>query len=98
MKISILEYIGSVEKGILVLLSVIYDSKYYEATFFYTADDILLTISSELETEIGCKITEHKDYVDILKDILKKIVPYNEMINRVDPIDFHRWNPKNVVE
>jgi len=97
MKISILEYVGSVEKGILVLLSVIYDSKYYEATFFYTADDILLTISTELETVLGCEITKYPDYTNILKDILKKIVPYNDMINRVDPIDFHRWNPKNVI-
>ena len=96
MKISILEYLGKADKGILVLLSVIHDSKYYEATFFYTADDILLTISNELELAIGCEITKYPDYVNILKDILKKIIPYNDMINRVDPIDFHRWNPKNV--
>ena len=33
-KISILEYLGKLEQGVLVLLSIVYNNQYYEATFF----------------------------------------------------------------
>ena len=90
-KISILEYLGKVENGILLLISIVYQKKYYEATFFYSEKDILLTISDDLELTLGHKIQDDKNYVSILKDILSKIVPYHEMIDRIDNVDFSRW-------
>jgi len=47
---SVLEYLGKVETGVLVLLSVVYEKKYFEATFFYDDKNIVLTISDELES------------------------------------------------
>jgi hypothetical protein len=82
--VSILEYLGKVDNAILVLLSIIYNEKYYEATFLYNKEDILLTASEELEQDLGYKITEDSEYVDLLRNILKQIVPYNELINRID--------------
>jgi hypothetical protein len=82
--VSILEYLGKVDDAILVLLSIIYNEKYYEATFLYNKEDILLTASEELEQDLGYKITEDSEYVDLLRNILKQIVPYNELINRID--------------
>ncbi len=87
---SVLEYLGKVEGGILVLLSVIYEKKYFEATFYYNDQHIVLTISDELESIVG-DIKTHPEYFDCLKDILKKIVPYNEMFERIDPVNFARW-------
>ena len=87
---SVLEYLGKVEGGVLVLLSVIHEKKYYEATFFYDDKDIILTISDELEEIVG-DIKEHTEYFDCLRDILKRIVPYNEMFERIDNVDFSRW-------
>ena len=91
MKPSILEYIGTVNNGVLVLISITYNDKYYEGTFYYTDKDMLLTASEELEKDLGHKIIEDKEYVTILKNILKRIVPYNEIVNTLDPIDFTRW-------
>ena len=34
MKPSILEYIGTIENGVLVLISILYNEKYYEGTFY----------------------------------------------------------------
>lgn len=82
--VSILEYLGKVDDAILVLLSIIYNEKYYEATFLYNKEDILLTASEELEQDLGYEITEDSEYVDVLRNILKQIVPYNELINRID--------------
>lgn len=88
---SILEYLGQVEGGILVLISITYKNKYYEATFFYNDKDIVLTVNDELEKDIEQSIKQHLYYPELLKDILKKIVPYPEMIKRIDPVDFSRW-------
>lgn len=87
---SVLEYLGKHDGGILVLVSLICDDITYDSTFFYNAENILLTIPEELELLIG-DITKHEDYIDIIKTILKKIVPYSEMYNRIDDIDFNKW-------
>ena len=84
--ISILRYLGKLKGGIIVLLSIVYNKKYYEATFYYNAEDILLTISDNLEKILGHKITEDSEYVNILKDILKKITPYNEINSKIPEI------------
>lgn len=88
--ISILEYLGTVKGGVLVLLGIMYEGEFYEATFFYNSERIVLTISEELESKIG-DVKNLKEYPEILRTILKKIVPFNEIYERLDPIDFGRW-------
>jgi hypothetical protein len=83
--ISILEYLGKIENGILVLLSFVYNDKYYESTYFYTNNEIVLTVSEELESDLGHKIQEDPEYPEIIKTIIRKVVPYNEMIKRILP-------------
>lgn len=87
---SVLEYLGKVEDGVLVLLSVMHQRNYYEATFFYDDKNIILTISDELESVVG-DIKKHPEYMDCLRDILRKAVPYDEMFERIDPVNFGRW-------
>jgi hypothetical protein len=93
---SIIEYLGKIEKGVLVLVGLIHENVYYESTFYYDDENIVLTIPEELEEIVG-EITEHPNYKDILSSILKKIVPYDEMFNRLDPIDFGRWTDGDIV-
>jgi len=87
---SIIEYLGKVDGGILVLLGIVYEEVYYESTFFYNKESILLTIPEELEKEIG-EITKHPEYPDLIRNILKQIVPFDEMYDSIDPVDFGRW-------
>ena len=88
--ISIIEYLGKVDGGILVLIGILHNEVYYEATFFYNESDILLTISEEMELVTG-PINQHINYKDILSDILKRIVPYSDMHDKIDPVNFSRW-------
>ncbi len=88
--VSILEYLGKVEDGVLVLIGVVHNKIYYEATFFYTDKDIIFTISEELETVIG-EIKKHPEYTLILKDLIRMVVPYEQMIDSIDPVNFARW-------
>lgn len=88
--VSVIEYLGKVESGILVLIGIVYQTKYYESTFYYNEKDILFTISEELESITG-DIKVHPEYQNILIDILKKVVPFNEIYERIDDVDFKRW-------
>lgn len=84
--VSILDYLGKINKGVLVLLSIVYKEKYYEATFFYNNEDMLLTPSDNLEKSLSIKIEQHPDYIELLKEILKKIAPYGEVISQLKSI------------
>lgn len=92
-QISILEYLGKLEDGVMTLLSIVYDGIYYEATYFYTSEDLVLTVPEELEEALGHKITEDESYPDLLRGIIRKVVPYSEIYSRIDDIDFTRWIP-----
>jgi disulfide oxidoreductase YuzD len=88
---SILEYVGLINDGVLVLISIVWNEKYYEATFYYTDKDILLTASEELEKDLGHEITKDENYIPLIKVLLRKIVPYDEIRNKLDPVNFDRW-------
>ena len=90
---SVLEYMGKLENGVLVILSIIYKKRYFEGTFFYTDQDMVFTISEELQELIG-DIKKHPNYIDMIKKILKMVVPYNEIYNQLDPADFNKWIDK----
>ena len=88
--VSILEYLGKVEIGVLVLVSVVYDSVYYEGTYFYAPGICLFTIPEDLEEIIG-NIQMHEDYNFIMDYLAKKVTPFDEIWNRIDTVDFSRW-------
>ena len=91
MKVSILKYLGLVNEGVLILISIVWNEKYYEGTFYYTDKDILLTVSKELETDMGHPMKEDENYVSVLKEILHKMAPYEEIKPVLKPVDFKKW-------
>lgn len=88
---SIIDYLGKLDFGVLVLISIVYNQEYFEATFFYTEEQMVLTISEELEEKIGGDIKQDPEYPELLKEILKRLIPFNEIYNRLDDIDFSKW-------
>jgi hypothetical protein len=89
-EVSIIEYLGKFENGVLVLLGITHENQYYDATFFYTKEEIVLTISDEMEEIVG-DIKEHPQYKDLLLGILKKVLPYHDISERIDDVDFNKW-------
>jgi len=87
MNFDIIEYLGKFEDGVLVLISLNYENEYYDATFFYKDDFVTLTINEDLEDLIG-EIEKYPQYNNLIIEIMKQVVPYKEMINRLDEIDF----------
>ena len=86
MTFDIIEYLGKFEDGVLALISLNYENEYYDATFFYKEDFVTLTIDEKLEEIIG-EIEEWPGYNNLVLDIMKKVVPYEEIITRLDPVD-----------
>ena len=90
-KADILDYLGKVDEGILVMLTLSYEGEYYESTFYYKDRLVALTPDEKLEEKLGSVIEDWEGYTDLMLDIIKKVVPYDEMISRVDEVDFSQY-------
>jgi hypothetical protein len=88
MTADIIDYLGKYENGVLVLLSIGYKGEFSEGTIYYSNEMLSLTVDESIEEELGMKIELWDGYRDLLISILKKVVPYNEIINRLDEVDF----------
>lgn len=90
-KADILDYLGKVDDGIIVLLSLSYDGEYYEGTFYYKENLIALTPDENLEEKIGSPIEDWEGYNELVIEIIKKLVPYEEMVKRIDDLDLTQY-------
>jgi hypothetical protein len=86
MTFDIIEYLGKFEDVVLALISLNYENEYYDATFFYKEDFVTLTIDEKLEEIIG-EIEEWPGYDNIVLELMKRVVPYDEIITRLDKVD-----------
>ena len=86
MTFDIIEYLGKFEDGVLTLISLNYEDEYYDATFFYKEDFVTLTIDEKLEEIIG-EIEEWQGYNNLVLELMKRVVPYDEIITRLDKVD-----------
>ena len=90
-KIDIVDYMGKMEDGILVLLSVNCDGSFSEGTIFYTPENLALTVSQEVEEKIGSPIEVWEGYQDLVVSTLKKLIPCEELLKRMDDVDFSKY-------
>jgi hypothetical protein len=87
----ILDYLGKYENGVLVLLTIGYKGKFTEGTIYYSNEALALTVDESIEQDLGMKIEFWHGYRELIISILKKVVPYNEIINRLDEIDMSKY-------
>lgn len=83
----VIDYIGKYDNGVLVLLSINYNNNFTEGTLYYSNEMLAFTVDESIEREIG-QIELWDGYKDLIISILKKVVPYDEIINRLDEINF----------
>jgi len=87
----IVDYLGKYEDGVLVLLTIGCKDQYTEGTLYYSDKMLALTVDESIESELGSPIELWSGYKELLISILKRVVPYNEIINRLDDIDFEQY-------
>lgn len=90
-KADIVDYLGKYENGVLVLLSINFNDQFTEGTIYYSDQIIALTVDESIEKELGKPIELWEGYRDLLISILKRVVPYDEIINRLDEVDFAKY-------
>lgn len=83
----IIEYIGKLDDGIFILLTLSYQNEFYETIFYYKEAVVALTPDKKLEKKLKCKIEDWSGYSNLMLRIIEKIVPYGEMINIVNDFD-----------
>jgi hypothetical protein len=91
LKADIIDYMGKMDSGILVLLSINCNNKFTEGTIFYTDNNFTITVSEDVEKELGCVIEQWSGYINFAESILKKLVPCNELLSRIDEVDFSQY-------
>ena len=87
MTFDIIEYLGKFEDGVLVLISLNYEDNYYDTTFYYKDNFVTLTIDDDLEQIIG-QVELWSGYNNLVLDIMKKVIPSDEILGRLDELDF----------
>lgn len=93
--ISIKDYMGRVGDGILVSVSLVYDSKAYETTYWYNETLRVVTISDNLKTILGVSdIEEHSDYDSLVSKLERIAIPYDQIINSIDELDLYKYIPQ----
>lgn len=92
MTVDIVDYLGKHDNGVIVLISLGYNNTFYEATFFYTKEILALTPEDSLEEKIGCDIEDWEGYQELMIEIIKKVVPYEEIINIVGEFDPSKYD------
>jgi hypothetical protein len=95
-KADIVDYLGKYENGVLVLLSVSYNDEFSEGTLYYSNEILALTVDESIEEKLGHKIELWSGYRELLISILKKVVPYDEIINRLDEVDLTIYVDDNI--
>lgn len=87
----IIDYMGKYNNGVLVLISLSLENKFYEGTIFYSDSDIVLTVDENIEDILETKIEYWDGYKELLESILKKLIPYQEISSRLDDVNFEDY-------
>ena len=87
----ILDYMGKINDGVLTLISLNYEGEYYQGTFYYTKEMLALTVEESLEDKLGSIIEEWPGYQDLMLRLIKRVIPLQEIITRVDDVDIEKW-------
>jgi len=84
--VSVLDYIGRFEIGVLVSVGLMFDGQFYGGIFFYTDTHMNINVEEEFTKKLGCKIEEHPEYLDILRIIISKVEPFDKIFPNLPDI------------
>ena len=83
---SILDYIGKYEGGILVSVGLMYNDKYYDSIFYYTSDQMIITVDDKMINDLGHYIEEDDDYLPLMENLINQCELHENMIDKLDEI------------
>jgi hypothetical protein len=87
MKAIILNVLGRYSNGILILIGLTVDNKFYNAIFFYNHEEVFIEVEDDFLNNVGI-IEEHIDYENVIQDLLSKSPPYEDILD-IEEIDIN---------
>lgn len=81
-KISIIEYLGKLDQGIMVLFGLFISGKYFESIYFYSMELSQVTLSDEVEIYLKDENIEI-DLDNIYHFLEEKSIPLTQALNQV---------------
>jgi len=91
LKADVIDYMGKMDGGVLVLLSVNCQGSFSEGTIFYTEENLAITVSEEVEKILGCEIEQWEGYAEFATSILLKLIPCSQLIEGLEEVDFSKY-------
>lgn len=82
LNITIKDYIGLIDNGISVILSIKYNENFYEGLYWYDYSNKILTIEDSLEEEIG-PIISNIEYDNIMNYLISEVPPYESLRDKL---------------
>lgn len=77
--VSVLDYIGRFEIGVLVSCGIMYEGQFYGGILFYTEDHMNINVEESLTEKLGHPIEEDPEYLDILRILISKVEPFENV-------------------
>lgn len=90
--IDIIDYLGKYEEGVFTVISLGYEEEWYEAIFYYKEGLLALTPDERFEEKIGCPVEDWNRYEELMYNVIKKVVPYEQIINQVGDFNPEIYN------
>jgi len=91
-KIDIIDYLGKYEDGVFSVVSIGYLEEWYEAIFYYKEGLLALTPEERFEEVIECQIEDWSRYEELMYGIVKRAVPYDQIINQLSDFNPESYN------
>jgi len=87
--ISVVDYMGRLEFGVAVILSIKIGDETTEALYWYDNENRVLTLNEESMVIFGCsEIEDYEHYNYMMETILNMVVPFGEIYGDLKDFDF----------
>jgi predicted subunit of tRNA(5-methylaminomethyl-2-thiouridylate) methyltransferase len=83
--ITIKDYLGRMAHGVVATLSIIYETKVYEAAYWYDTEYNIIQLPRELIDKIG-EIEKHNEYENIIKYLKEACAEYEKIAPELNDI------------
>lgn len=84
--VSVLDYIGRFEIGVLVSCGIMYESQFYGGILFYTENQMNINVEDALTQKLGHPIEEDPEYLEILRILISKVEPFEKVFPNLPDI------------
>ena len=89
--VSVLDYIGRYEIGVLVSVGLMFEGQFYGGIFFYTDKQMNINVEDSLVKKLGHPIEEDPEYLEILRILISKVEPFEKIFPNLPDVQMQDY-------